>query len=69
MTLMDETTAPAPTGRPTLKLKSRPAAKREVAAPQPREVAPRPQTQSPKAAWSEQYIRQMQAEMDALAGR
>lgn len=64
---MDDTTAQAP--RPTLKLKSRPSAKREVAAPQPREVATRPQTLSPKAAWSEQYIRQMQADMDALAGR
>ena len=64
---MDESTAPAP--RTTLKLKSRPAAKRDVAATQPREVAPRPQTLSPKAAWSEQYIRQMQADMDALAGR
>jgi hypothetical protein len=68
MTSMDENTAPA-AARPTLKLKSRPSAKRESAPPQPREVAMRPQKTSPKAAWSEEYIRQMQADMDALAGR
>jgi hypothetical protein len=71
MMSMDDTNATAQAARPTLKLKARLSAKREAAplAPQPKEVAPRPQKLSPKASWSEEYIRQMQADMDALAGR